>query len=60
MFHVREQEGIGRPRMMGIVHDKVGFGDAVAEWTTSMSPSDVRRIPLSRFLPNTRGLPCSS
>src|SRR6266481_757728 len=29
-------------------------------WTTSMSPSDLRRMPLSWFLPKTRGFPCSS
>src|SRR5260370_30747091 len=31
MLHVREQEGVRRPRVMRIVNDEVGLGDAIAE-----------------------------
>src|SRR5204863_10155788 len=31
MFHVREEKSVGRARMMRVVDEKVGFGDAVAE-----------------------------
>jgi hypothetical protein len=30
VLHVREEEGVGRARVMGVVDDEVGFGDAVA------------------------------
>ena len=29
-FHVREQESVGRARVMRVVDDEVGFGDAIA------------------------------
>src|SRR6202022_531146 len=31
MLHVREQEGVGRTRMMRVVNDEIRFGHAVAE-----------------------------
>ena len=31
LFHVREQEGIGGPRMVLVVDEQIFFGDAVAE-----------------------------
>src|ERR1700730_1595672 len=32
VLHVGEQKSVGRPGMVRVMHDEVGFGDAVAEW----------------------------
>ena len=31
VLHVREEEGVGRARVMRVVDDEVAFGDAIAE-----------------------------
>jgi len=60
VLHVRELEGVCRTRMVRVVNDQIRLGDVVAK----LYDFDVAvRFPadtLSRFLPKTMGLPCSS